>query len=618
MPDHKSSQKEAGPPAYPHTGAEDTTGRLTSSAPSAQDRSAYDNPEYPEFEVRDVVASYDSAARALVPEYERVSFEDVHAPVLKWLPQRAVWVLDVGAGSGRDAAWFAARGDNVVAVEPSRQLRADGKERHKSSAIKWIDDELPALSKVVRSKLTFDLIWLSAVWTHVPPGGRRRAFRKLVSLMSPGGSMMLSLRHGPPPPGHPMHPAETSEIEKLAQEHGLQVGIQRHRDASNRPDITWDIIWLRLPDDGTGALPLLRHIVFKDQKSSTYKLALLRVLIRIADSTAGFVRQEGENHVDLPLGLVALFWVRAFRQLVTNRFPQHPKGNRHLSFAKDAFHRLEARSPYDLRIGQKFTGGDAENLVVAIRDAVDCIRKMPATYITYPRSTNPVFPTQRRGPVRVRDSLRLDEAFLWSFGTLSVPVNLWRAMSRYAPWIEPAILNEWVNVMRGYEQVPTPWDEYMNALRWLVPEHDTSFVRQLAEDLRKGNSRLFCVWTGRRLNHAFDIDHCFPFAAWPCNDLWNLLPSYPTTNHQKGDRLPARHALEEAEPRILDWWGKAYRKESAIAERFIEECRSALPMAVSDNDSVTLESVFEGVVWQQSVLKRDQQLSEWRPNTPGP
>ena len=619
MPDHKSSQKETGPPAYPHSGAEDATGRLTSSPPSAQDRSVYDNPEYPEFEVHDVVSSYDGAAHDLVPLYEGVSFEHVHAPVLTWLPQPAAWVLDVGAGSGRDAAWFAARGHNVVAVEPSRQLRAVGKERHESSAIKWINDELPALSKVVRSKLTFDLIWLSAVWTHVPVSGRRRAFRKLVSLMSPGGDMMLSLRHGPSPPGRPMHPAEPSEIEKLAQEHGLQiVSIQHHQDASNRPDVTWDVIWLRLPDDGTGALPLLRHIVFKDQKSSTYKLALLRVLLRIADSTGGFVRQEGDDHVELPLGLVALFWVRAFRQLVKEGLPQHPKGNSRLSFAKEAFHGLEARSPYDLRIGQQFTGADAANLVVAIRDAVDCIRKMPATYITYPRSNNPVFPTERRGPVRVRDSLRLDESFLWSFGTLSVPVNLWRAMSRYAPWIEPAILNEWINVMRGYERTPTGWDEHMNALRWLVPDHDTSFVRQLAEDLRKGNSGLFCVWTGRRLNHAFDIDHCFPFAAWPCNDMWNLLPSYPTTNRQKGDRLPTRHALEGAEPLILDWWEKAYWQESAIAERFIEECRSALPMAVSDSGTVTPESVFEGVVFQQMVLERDQQLSEWGPNPPGP
>ena len=43
--------------------------------------------------------------------------------------------------------------------------------------------------------------------------------------------------------------------------------------------------------------------------------------------------------------------------------------------------------------------------------------------------------------MRVRNAVRLDEAFLWSFGTFSVPAHLWQAMSRYAPWIEPAVLN---------------------------------------------------------------------------------------------------------------------------------------------------------------------------------
>ena len=33
---------------------------------------------------------------------------------------------------------------------------------------------------------------------------------------------------------------------------------------------------IRLPGNGTGALPLLRHVIMNDDKSSTYKLALLR------------------------------------------------------------------------------------------------------------------------------------------------------------------------------------------------------------------------------------------------------------------------------------------------------------------------------------------------------
>ena len=88
-------------------------------------------------------------------------------------------------------------------------------------------------------------------------------------------------------------------------------------DVFGRDGIAWDVIWLRLPDDGTGALPLLRHVVLNDRKSSTYKLALLRTVIRIADGAGGLARPgRDERFVDLPLGLVALFWVRSFQPLI--------------------------------------------------------------------------------------------------------------------------------------------------------------------------------------------------------------------------------------------------------------------------------------------------------------
>ena len=561
------------------------------------------------------MASYDVGARALVPEYERLSFEEIHAPVLDLLPESAGCVLDVGAGSGRDAAWFAAKGHKVVAIEPSVKLRVAGKNRHGSPEIRWMDDALPALHKVLRSKLTFDLIWVSAVWMHVPPSARARAFRKLVSVMSPGGSMMLSLRHGPLPIERPMEPATAAEIEVLARRHGLQtIRSKSHSDAAGRTGVWWEVIWLRLPDDGTGALPLLRHVVFNDRKSSTYKLALLRALIRIADGAGGFARPGGDaHHVDLPLGLVALFWVRAFRPLIAKDLPQHPAGNDRLAFVKDGFLGLQIRSPHDLRVGRQFTGDDAQNLIRAIRDAANCIRNMPATHTRYPGSTDPMFPCKRGQPIRLSDAVRLDEAFLWSFGTFSVPVNLWQAMSRFAPWIEPAVLAEWIEIMRGYESSPASWDAHMAALRWLEPEHDTGVVRMLGRTLRDSGTPLFCVWTGRRLTKDFDIDHCFPFAAWPCNDLWNLLPSSPTANRRKGDLLPAPEALEQARPRMLEWWDLAYLRDAFLAKQFEDEGRSALPIAMSEDGAITPESLFEGVMIQQMVLKRDQQLTEWMP-----
>ena len=569
-----------------------------------------------DFTVRDVVAAYELAAPRLVPKYESLTFEQIHHPVVDLVPKSGVCVLDVGAGSGRDAAWFANSDNNTVfAIEPSRALRTTGRERHASSSVQWVDDSLPGLEKVMRSKLTFDLIWLSGIWMHIPPGARTRAFRKLVSVMRPGGNMMISIRQGPPPPDRPMAPVSAAEVEELARHYGLQtVRRTTSADTGGRPDVSWEVLWLQLPDDGTGALPLLRHVVFRDQKSSTYKLALLRALIRIADGAGGFARLDGDGkHVEIPMGLVALFWVRAFQPLINSDLPQHPSGNAELSFLNDGFRALQQCSPYDLRIGQQFSGQQAESLICALRDAARCIKRWPAKHITYPGSSKPVFPRKRGKPVRLSDNVRIDERFLWSFGSFFVPVHLWQAMSRYARWIEPAVLSEWVDIMRGYEDKPSSWDEHLQALNWLEADHNTREVRDRVGQLQAGGSPLYCVWTGSRLKSQFDVDHCFPFAAWPCNDLWNLMPSRQQTNRQKGDRLPAPQALEQARPRIQEWWELAYLRNPSVEERFSEESRSALPMAVSDGGAITTDSLFEGLMVQQLVLKRDQQLAEWAP-----
>lgn len=570
------------------------------------------------FGVSDVVAAYNAAAPRLFDVYECIPFDSVHRQVANLLPESSSNVLDVGAGSGRDAAWFAEQGHSVVAVEPSSRMREAGSARHKSSKIRWLDDQLPSLDKVLRTKSSFDLVWVSAVWHHLPASQRHRAFRKLVSVLSPGGSMMISLRQGPPAPGRPMGPATSEEIEKLARRHGLQViRATKSADAGRRRGVSWEILWLQLPDDGTGALPLLRHVVFNDRKSSTYKLALLRTLLRIADGAAGFARSgTNDDYVDLPLGLVALFWIRSYQPLIKADLPQRPGGNQRLGLVNPGFLGLMDRSPYDLRVGQRFNEEDAENLILAIRRAANLIRRMPANFITYPGSDKPVFPCGPGGSVRVRNSVSIDEAFLWSFGSFSVPRNLWQAMGRYAAWLEPVVLNEWIQMMRTYEQRSgtgqKSWDTHWKALEWPAPKHDTDIAQRRAETLRTDGS-LFCVWTGKHLTRRYEIDHCLPFSAWPCNDLWNLLPSSRQMNQKKSDRLPSPDALDSARPRVLEWWDSAYRRDIGLKETFEDEARSALPATGFGEGGFTLESVFDGLMFQQLVLRRDQQLREWQP-----
>lgn len=130
---------------------------------------------------------------------------------------------------------------------------------------------------------------LSAVWQHIAPIDRPGTFRKMVGLLRSGGVLAPTLRHGPDD-GRGAHEVSLEEIEALARNHGLQVlRAVKTADPQRRPDITWTGVVLRLPDNGIGALSMLRHLILADAKSATYKLGLLRALCRIADGAAGMV-----------------------------------------------------------------------------------------------------------------------------------------------------------------------------------------------------------------------------------------------------------------------------------------------------------------------------------------
>lgn len=269
-----------------------------------------------------VVSWYDSNASRLAGVYEAVP------PIISrdWLadvlPHPPALVIDVGAGSGRDACAYAAAGYEVIAVEPSSSMRTEAERLHPSPRIRWLADSLPGLVTTSRSGITADVVSLSAVWQHVSPADRPRAFRKLVGLLRSGGLLVMTLRHGPDD-GRGGHPVSLAEVETLARNHGLQVlRAVPSRDLQGRPDISWTAVVFRLPDDGTGALPLLRHLILMDAKSATYKLGLLRALCRAADGSAGLAMEDGDDHVRLPLGLVALNWLRLYLPLAKANLPQ--------------------------------------------------------------------------------------------------------------------------------------------------------------------------------------------------------------------------------------------------------------------------------------------------------
>jgi len=164
---------------------------------------------------------YSRDAERFFATYQYLDFADVHRQWIPHLPDEPGFALDIGAGSGRDANALAERGWDVLAVEPARRLRELGEQATASANVQWFDDHLPELSRVRALSERFDLIVVSAVWMHVPPTQRDRAFRILAELLAPGGLLVITLRHGPSPDERTFHKTSREELEALARRRAL-------------------------------------------------------------------------------------------------------------------------------------------------------------------------------------------------------------------------------------------------------------------------------------------------------------------------------------------------------------------------------------------------------------
>ena len=555
---------------------------------------------------------YSDNAEALFERYNALEFEKVHADLASCLPGTAGAALDVGAGSGRDALALAKRGWEVVAVEPAVGLRRLGKSHTRGHTVQWIDDRLPALERVRALSERFDLILLSAVWMHIPPDQRERAMRVLGDLLAPGGRLCMTLRHGPGDRERDFHAVSREEVEQLARKRALiditpPNASKKRADCQGRGDVSWEMVCLQLPDDGTGALPVLRHIIVNDQKSSTYKLGLLRAITRIADGLPGMVLRRTEDYVTVPLGLVGLYWLRLYKPLIQDNQLRQTLGNAGCGFAKEPFDALHHLSTSDLRVGQTFDSTLGRTLLAAIRDACQTIRTMPAHYTTWPGSKEPVFISEP-STNRLRDEpVRLDRETLSRFGQFHIPRHIWDCASRYACWLEPAIVNEWAELMNRYEMRYNR-EPVFEALRWQEPVRRTNAVRALIESRLADRSGPQCTWTAAQLRAKhYEVDHCLPWAHWNNNDLWNLLPVTSRANREKRDRLPAAGLLSDAHDRILDWWETSYLK-TEYRQQFMIEAEASLPMV---EDASRPQAVFEGLQHQRRRLKQNQQIAEW-------
>jgi SAM-dependent methyltransferase len=189
---------------------------------------------------------YAAEAEQLLQRYESIPASEYHRHVLHLIPHAPCRVLDIGSGTGRDAAWFASQGHRVVAVEPTDALRIPAMALHPSRSIDWLDDSLPDLAVLRARGAKFDLVMLTAVWMHLDKGQRHDAMPGLASLVRTGGTVIMQIRHGPVPKGRRMFEISAEETIELAQIHQLQPVLNLRTDSSQHHNRAADVTWTTL------------------------------------------------------------------------------------------------------------------------------------------------------------------------------------------------------------------------------------------------------------------------------------------------------------------------------------------------------------------------------------
>jgi SAM-dependent methyltransferase len=195
---------------------------------------------------KDPLAIYAANADTMARRYDSVTTDTVLAGLIDLIPPPSAPVLDIGAGSGRDTAWFQSCGHWVTAAEPVAAFRAMIAQRVPTATV--VDSALPHLDGLIGRHT---LILVNAVWHHLAPADRDLALGRLTDLLTPDGRIFLALRRGPVPAGAPLHDLDPDTEIARAATAGLTL-LRRHDAPAYDADtaaagISWT--WLALGKD---------------------------------------------------------------------------------------------------------------------------------------------------------------------------------------------------------------------------------------------------------------------------------------------------------------------------------------------------------------------------------
>lgn len=510
--------------------------------------------------------------------YEKSEMSSLQEVLLRYF-RAGTELLEIGCGSGRDAAFLIARERHVTATDASPGMIAQAKAAHPELADRFIHVPFPPPVAHDVLKRTFDGIYAIAVIMHIPDEEVFEFAFQIKSLLKPGGIVLLSfstgrsgIADGRDDAGRLFRERSRGEIQLLFERLGFRLIDSTGNEDCRSREITWHTLVMKLAEGaGNGPVDQIETIINRDKKDATYKLALLRALCDIAQTEYRQATWELDGNVSVPLGLVAEKWLFYYWPIVEADCGRVGPGvaipqkrgleiNKPIAFRRELLalisHCRQGLGGLDA-FYQDFRGGLLATETAALADAA--VNKIAQTIVSGPvrysggalEATGSFF--RREGAITCRGRCIDSASSADSLGKIQVQGDVWRELSLLGHWISQSIVLRWAELTHEISNRIVSVADVIDKLL-VVPQlgRDQLRIRKLYKELPD----LRCVWTGDPIHGGtdFEVDHMIPFALWHNNDLWNLMPATRKANNAKRDKLISRERLAAGRSRIIDYW----------------------------------------------------------------
>lgn len=563
------------------------------------------------------VKSYDAHAEELTDKYESAELAEMHQLLLRYLPKNGE-LLEIGCGSGRDAAFLLGESYRITPVDPSESMLRQAATRHPELVSLLMPKSFPLSQDDALMIRHFDGILCLAVLMHIPNHDLFEFARQNALLLKSGGILILSFSTGRQVTGDDRdssgrlyieRPAE--QIQLLFDRLGFRLLTRQTQDDVLGRNIKWHYLVMQKTAETTGSRSVdqIESVISHDKKTATYKLALLRALCAIAQTEANAVEWGTDGFIRVPLGLIAEKWLFYYWPLVVldgeSQIEIPQTRGKEMAFRKHLQRLIYAYGAGGLNAAYAdYKSGRVPHeilnlLDITLNSIANTIVVGPVTYTG--GGHNPYFRFDGRKTARKRCVNPISTCS--RLGHVLVPVAMWQEMCLIGHWIGESLILRWGELTYEISKKKVSREKVIEKL--LVtpqPDRDVALARQIFAQ----TTDIKCVWTNAPLSNGWHVDHALPYSIWHNNDLWNLFPSTKVANSQKSDKIVTARLLYKCRENIIQCWELF---KSAAEERFsVELSRSLLHDQSMTNWQIR---AFNGLVENVETVATQRGCDRW-------